>query len=52
MKRLEPFRYHEPTTLAEAIDCLITGGRNPQVLAGGTSVLLTRRRAGAMSSGA
>jgi carbon-monoxide dehydrogenase medium subunit len=44
MKRLEPFRYHEPTTVAEAIDCLITGGRDPQILAGGTDLLVRMKR--------
>jgi len=45
MKRLEPFLYFEPETLAEAIDILVGTGKNPHILAGGTDLLVRMKRA-------
>jgi len=40
MKRLRPFAYVEPATLAEAIRALATGGPGSRLLAGGTDLVV------------
>ena len=44
MKRLRPFAYFEPASLAEAMEILMEGDRKTYPLAGGTDLLVRMKR--------